>query len=161
TNPAINAMTPKMLAATSVTCGAWPGRALFAKARLWRPDNLGLVEVRPTGEQSKYRASESASSRPRAPFDELSCSFAPDEVPVFDDDLAARDDRLRHALHRAALVGVVVHLHVQCVDRQQLWSLRVEDDDVGVRAGCNRALARQHAEDLRGARRCQLDPAVQ
>src|SRR5690606_32738031 len=113
-------MTPKMLAATSVTCGAWPGRALFAKARLWRPDNLGLVEVRQPGEQSKYRGSESAGSRARAPSDELSCAFAPDDVPVFVDDLAARDDRLRRALHRAAPVGVVVPLHVQCVDRHQL-----------------------------------------
>ena len=40
------------------------------------------------------------------------------------------------------------------------FALRVEDDDVGVGAGRDRALAREQAEDLRRRRRRELDEAV-
>ena len=56
-------------------------------------------------------------------------------------DLAAREHGLGDALHRAALVGVVVDVHVQGLGAEHVVSaLGIEDDDVGVAARRDRAL---------------------
>src|SRR5262245_38306866 len=62
------------------------------------------------------------------------------EHSAVDDDLAARDDRVADAGHFPAFVRVVVHSHVQRLRPEPLLLLRIEDDDVGVRARRDGAL---------------------
>ena len=63
--------------------------------------------------------------------------------------------------HLGALVEVVVRLRVLRRRRDRVLALRVEDDDVGVGAERDRALARVEAEELRRVRRQQLDHPVE
>ena len=82
------------------------------------------------------------------------------ELPAVDDHLAARQDGFGDARHLPSFIRVVVHLHVMRLRRQRRLLLRIEDDDVGVGARRDRAFLREHAEDLRGRRRGQLDESI-
>src|SRR6266704_1562315 len=76
-------------------------------------------------------------------------------------DVAALHHDLRQALYRHALVATVVHVHVVGLRRERPLHPWVEDHDIGVAPRCDRALAREEAEHLRGCRRHQLDEAVE
>src|SRR5690349_1667978 len=90
------------------------------------------------------------SSTPRFSFQELSRARLAGELAVVDDDFAAGEDGLGGARDFPAFVGVVVHLHVERLRGEGLLLLGIEDDEVGVRARRDRALAGEEAEDLRG-----------
>src|SRR5438105_13459976 len=96
-----------------------------------------------------------------ATLDEAAAALPPEELVLVDDHLAAREDRRRLALHLTALVWVVVDTHVVRLRRQRLRRLRIPHHDVGVAADRDRALLREHAHELRGRGRGELDPAVE
>src|SRR2546430_1301830 len=81
---------------------------------------------------------------------EAASSRSSQELSVLYDYFAARDDDVRCALDRAAFVGRVVHALVESLRGEGELPVRIEDDDIGVAAGGNRAFLREHAEDLRG-----------
>ena len=83
------------------------------------------------------------------------------ELVAVDDHRAADDHRLGNAGHLDALEQVVVARRVVGLDRDRLLLRGVEDDDVGVAADRDRALARIEAEQLRRVGREQLHHPVQ
>src|ERR1039457_3838360 len=91
---------------------------------------------------------------------EIPSSYFPQKLPVFDDHFAAGDHRVRRALDDAALVRRVVDALVERLGAQRELAVRVEDDEVGVRAGGDRPLLREEPEDLRGRSGGQLEEAV-
>src|SRR6267378_1830067 len=96
-----------------------------------------------------------------SPLDETAPALFADELVLLDDDLATREHYGRLALHLATLIGVVVDAHVMSLRRDRGGRPRIPDDDVGVAAHRDRALLREHAHDLRGRGRRDLDPAIQ
>ena len=101
-----------------------------------------------------------ASSSPNfARAHELADARLRDELAVLDEDVAAQQHDLGRADHLGALVEVVVDLRVLGRGRDRDALLRVEDDDVGVRADGERALARVEAEELRRVRRRAARPS--
>src|SRR5688572_14890737 len=85
----------------------------------------------------------------RPPREKSARAWRADEPVSVDHDLPIADHVRRRPLHGAPLVGVVVHLHVQRLHAQRGLAVRVEDDDVGIAADGDRALARKEAEHLR------------
>ena len=67
-------------------------------------------------------------------LDEAAIALATGELPVADDDRAARQHDIAGTLDLAALVARVVDVHVVRRGRDGAAPLRVVDDEVGVRA---------------------------
>src|SRR6185503_18556590 len=92
-------------------------------------------------------------------LDEPAGALATRELAVANDDRAARQDDLGRALDLATLVARVVDVHVVGLRRDRVPAGRVVDDDVGVGADGDGALARVHPEQLRRGGGGDLDPA--
>src|SRR5215470_4230385 len=90
---------------------------------------------------------------------EAPASCPPVPLPVTDDDLTARQHGTHPALHLPALIGRVVHRHVVRLRGQHVPQRRIVDDDVGIGAGRDSALAWIEAEHPCRSRRVHLDPA--
>src|SRR5215467_14013567 len=80
-------------------------------------------------------------SAARRAFDERPGAGAADELPVLDHEPAARQDDVGGAGHLTPFVRVVVDIHMQRFRRQRDGAVGIEDDDIGVGAWRNRALA--------------------
>ena len=80
---------------------------------------------------------------------------------VLDDDAAAQDRRRRPARDRPALPRAVVAVVVQVVHRDRALDVRIPEDEVGVAARRDHALARVEPGDARRVRREDLDEAPQ
>src|SRR5215831_4859761 len=97
----------------------------------------------------------------RAAAEKLALAGLAEELTVLDDDAAAREDMRRRADHLAALERRVVDAHVEGLLREDVALLRIPDDDIGIGADGERALARIEAEDLGRRRRRDLDEAIE
>src|ERR1044072_5635034 len=82
------------------------------------------------------------------------------ELPLVDDEFAAREDRLDPAGGAFALVRRVVDVHVVGLGGHDLLGVRVVDDDVGGGARGDGALLRVQAEHAGRCRAGDLDPAA-
>src|SRR5437763_6749027 len=96
-----------------------------------------------------------------SPLQELSLPLPPDVLSVVDDQLAAREDALRHAARRHPLVAGIVNIHVMSFRTDCPLLLRIEDDDVGVAADGDGPLLREKSEDLRRVGRGDLHDALE
>src|SRR5207245_10673647 len=92
---------------------------------------------------------------------ELSGTLDALELSLSHQDVAALHHDLRQALYRHAFVATVVHVHMVGLRRKRPFHPRIEDDDVGVAPGCERAFAREETEHLGGRRRHQFDEGVE
>src|SRR6266699_1531258 len=101
-----------------------------------------------------------AAARPRpepAPLKEAAGALAAEEAAVADQHIAALQHDLGDAEDGPALVAAVVDVHVVGRRGQRPARCRVEDDDVGVSAGREGALARVQPEHPGRRRGGQLD----
>ncbi len=88
--------------------------------------------------------------------------FAPRYCAVVDDDLAAAEDGVDVPVDLVALPRGVVHVHVVgLAQADRRVTVRVVDDDVGIRSGLDDALLAVHAEHAGRGRAGQLDPALE
>ena len=94
-------------------------------------------------------------------LDELARTRLADELVALDDHLAAHEHDLRGALYLSPLEQVVVDVGVVRGGGDRQLLVGIPDDDVGVGARRDRALARVEPEPLRDVRRDELDESVQ
>src|SRR6202034_400855 len=85
----------------------------------------------------------------RLPSDKLSAARFADKFSVFDNRTPARKHAFRQPLHFDSLEHRVIDLHMmrRCADH--LFGIRIEHDEIGIRADGDRALARIESEKLR------------
>src|ERR671937_801993 len=95
------------------------------------------------------------------PLEELTLPLAPQEAALFDEHLAALHDHLRQAADPAAFVAGIVDVHMMRLRREHALYAWIEDDDVGVRPGCDGPLARIEPEHPGRCGGDQLDEAVE
>src|SRR6266705_5368214 len=79
---------------------------------------------------------------------------------VIDDYAAARKNGSGDALHMNSLEHGVVHAHVMRLRADHLFSVRVENHKVGIRAHRNRSFARVQPEKFRGSRGDELHETI-
>src|SRR5262249_26064944 len=134
-----------------------------ARTRAGRSLRRGAIPQENGRSTRELRVEARASPRwsSRGPLDERSGPRASGELSTVDDDAATRNNGVGRAHHLSTFIRVVINLHVQCLARQPDLLLRIEDDDVRIRTGRDRPLARKQAEDLRRRRGRQLDEPVQ
>src|SRR5262245_57992261 len=85
------------------------------------------------------RVRQNRGSRERPAFQESAVAGLPLEGPILDNDVAARKHRLGNASHFAALVCAVIHTHVVGGGTDGLFTIGIEDHDVGIGAHGDRA----------------------
>src|SRR5919201_3853709 len=95
------------------------------------------------------------------PLEELTLPLAPQEAALFDEHLAALHDHLRQAADPAAFVAGIVDVHMMRLRREHALYAWIEDDDVGVRPGCDGSLTRIEPEHPGRCGGDQLDEAVE
>src|SRR5260370_4606962 len=92
--------------------------------------------------------------------EELAGAGAADEFAGFDDGAATGEDGFGSALDADALEHGIVHAHVVRFCTDDLFVIRIEDDQVGVGADGDSAFARVEAEEFCGRGRDKLDKTV-
>ena len=96
-----------------------------------------------------------------APRQERPLPLLPVELSVLHQDVPSLHHELRQTLHPSPLVARIVDVHVVGLGRDRPFVLRVEDHDVRVEPGGDRALPRIQAEHPGGRGRDDLDEAVE
>src|SRR5205085_12699313 len=96
-----------------------------------------------------------------AAFEKLTVAGFALELTLIDHDCAARQNCLDDAFDRLAFVSAVIDVHMMSLDADRLIRVRIEDDDVRVRANSDRAFLRKQPEHLRRSSRSELDKAIE
>src|SRR5258706_791158 len=122
--------------------------AVSAGASAWRS---GIAAGRVSGHPGEVG---------RGPLDELAVTPAPGERAVADDDRAPAQDDVRPAADLTTLVARIVDVHVVGLRADRAGRVRVVDDEIGIRSDRDRALPREHPEQLGGCGGDDLDPAL-
>src|SRR6202050_4397199 len=85
----------------------------------------------------------------RLPPEEFSATRFAHEFSVFDNRAPAREHAFREPLHFDSLEHRVIDFHVMRRRADHLLGIRIEHDEIGIRAHGDRALARIESEKLR------------
>src|SRR5262249_7950090 len=96
------------------------------------------------------KARRNPASCESAPLEESAFSGLSLECTVFNDDVPARQDDLRHTTDFPSFVCAVIDAHMMCGCTDDVLALGIEDHDVGVRSDSNRALLRKETKDFCG-----------
>src|SRR4051794_1661769 len=96
-----------------------------------------------------------------APVQELSSTRLTDELPVFDDDLAAEGHRARQTSDLPTLVQRVIDGVMERRLGDGHLGVRIPDEDIGVAPDRDRALLRVKTEHARRARGDEVDEPVE
>lgn len=91
----------------------------------------------------------------------LSGACSSDEGQIANDKLAARQHADRSSGYSHSFKRIIVYIHMMRRFRNDPLDRRIENHDVGIATYRNRALAWKQPEQLRAARRNQIDKLVQ
>src|SRR5689334_1978277 len=97
----------------------------------------------------------------RVALDELPAAGPAEPLPLVDDDLAAREDRLSVPPDLHPLEHRVIDAHMVRLRRDDMLGVRIPEDEVCVAPDGDRPLAGVHAEDLGGGGGGDLHPSVE